>query len=221
MSKQAKVVIGVTSPIWLPVGIAGLVIGMPVYGAITLKRKVSEKMNLDKYSEDPRSFLEKQSKVFLASLTQDKVLQYAEKQMEKSKNILSKYASFIPMLIEANQKMVSHLKSETRKQDEILQLYEPIESKARDIQEKMASLGIELQLAAVDSSDLEWKNDNTSCLGEGEFSCVYKGKLRNDGRKITLLPDVQLHVAVKLFKQPFDFVNQRLYLHTERTIRYV
>jgi hypothetical protein len=219
MSKQTKVVIGVTSPIWLPVGLAGLVIGMPVYGAYAVKRTFSEKSNLEKYSQDPRTVLKKHLENFYGALTDTFVMGYAEKRMEKTKRILSRYASCIPILVEANRKQVSHLRGETRTQGEIEQLYKPIESNCLAEQEKMTPLGIELYPATVDACDLEWKGDMNSCIGKGEFSSVYKGKLKNDERVETLPSNAHLSVAVKLFEQPIDLVNQRFYLCEEQAIR--
>ena len=215
MSKQAKVVIGMTVPIGLPVGVASLVVGMPATGAISLKKQVDKKSKLERYSQDPLSYLKKKCKDFLDSLTEETVLKYAEKQMEKTINTLWKYASYIPKLIEENRKLVSHLQNETRTKSEIERLYEPIEKNSRRVQEQMTLLGIKLYPAKVDVSDLEWQEDMECCLREDESFRVYSGKLKKnerEGKKDT-------NVAVKVFTQPFDFMNQRLFLQEEHKIR--
>jgi hypothetical protein len=83
----------------------------------------------------------------------------------------------------------------------------------------MIPLGIKLCPTTVDASDLDWKEDMDSCIGEGEFSRVYRGKLKNGGRITTLDPNLSLDVVVKVFKQPFDYPNLRLYLNEEMEIR--
>ena len=215
MSRQTKVVIGMTVPIWLPVGVASLVVGMPVIGAYALKKQVDKKSKRERYSQDPRSYLKKKCTDFLESLTEDTVLKYAGKQMEKTFNILWKYASYIPILIEENRKLVSNLRNETRTQGEIERLYEPIEKNSRKVQEQITPLGIRLYPAKVDVRDLEWQNDMEFCLREDEFSRVYSGKLKTNERE----GKKDKNVAVKVFTHPFDFMNQRLLLQEEHKIR--
>ena len=221
MSTKAKILVGATSPIWIPAGIAGFVIGMPVVAGLTLKRKLSEKMKLDIYEEDPREYLEKHSKKFLAARAEEMVKKYVKEQMSKTSSILSTYFEMIPRLIEADKKMVSQLRKEKHNLHKVWQKYNPIRQKSLKIREDILALGIEVCPPTVDARDLEWKEDNDSCLGEGEFSLVFLGKLKNSGRDRSLHSNTNLDVAVKVFKKPFDDLNFRFYLNEETTIKYV
>jgi hypothetical protein len=221
LSTGAKIFVGATSPLWIPVGIAGFVISLPVVTAIAVKNKLSQKRKLDNYTEDPYDFLKQRSRTFLdtSSKMEDAVSKYAKEEMKKTIDILSTYVDMIPRVIEADKKMVSQLCSETRSQDEVLQQYDPIRGRIVKIRMEMIPLGIELCPTTVDERDLYWKKD--SCIGEGDFSSVYPGRLKNGGRNRALDSNAVLDVAVKLFKQPFDYLNSRFYLNEEMKIKYV
>ena len=219
ISITTKVLFGATSPLWIPFGVAGLVIGMPVLGAMAMTRKVSEKKKLGNYQENPCEYLEKRSKKYLERLPKEYVSQYAHRQMENTKKVLSKYGDQIPILIEADRKLVKQLTNETRTKDEILKLYVPIQNSCIQLQKNIIPLGIELFPVTVNARDLEWKKDSEDSFGEGEFSIVYKGKLKNAGENKSQISEIS--VAVKVFKHPFDDPNSRLFLNEEVKIRYV
>ncbi|XP_028400623.1 dual serine/threonine and tyrosine protein kinase-like [Dendronephthya gigantea] len=218
ISTTTKVLFGATSPLWIPFGVAGLIIGMPVFGAMVMKRKVSQKRKLENYQDNPRDYLEKQSQKYLQRLTKEFVLKYAQRQMENTRIVLSKYGDQIPILIEADRKMVKQLTNETRSQDEVLKLYVPVQKSCVEIQKDIIPLGIELFPASVNPRDLEWKKDGEEdSLGEGEFSIVYQGKITNPGGNKSQISEI--NVAVKVFKHPFDDPNSRLFLNEEVKIR--
>jgi hypothetical protein len=177
------------------------------------------KYKLSNYRKDPCAYLEKQSEKFLASLKEDDVYGYAEWQMKKTTEVLTNYTNSIPTLIATKRNMVSKLRSETRSQNEVIQQYTLIQQKSLEVRKNMIPLGIKLCPTTVDARDLNWKEDTDSCIGEGKFSRVYRGKLKNGGRITTLDPNLSLDVVVKVFKQPFDYPNLRLYLNEEMEIR--
>ncbi|XP_028400655.1 serine/threonine-protein kinase STY8-like [Dendronephthya gigantea] len=129
--------------------------------------------------------------------------------MENTKKVLSKYGDQIPILIEADRKLITQLRNDERSQDEVLKVYGPIQKKSVEVIDNIIPLGIELCPATVNASDLEWKE----CLGEGEFSTVYRGKLNN------ALKCSEINVAVKVFKDLFDDPNKRFFLYEEVQIR--
>ena len=223
LSTKAKILVGATSPLWIAVGVAGLVIGMPVVTALAVRKKISERKKLDNYHANPRDYLKKRSRKFLASVskTEEAVVKYAEKKVRETSEVLSTYMNMIPRVIEADREMVSYLRNETRSQDEVLQRYNPIRQQSLEIRTNMVPLGIQVYPATMDQRDLQWKSDRASCLGEGEFSFVYTGKLKNGGRYRNLDPNLNLTVAVKVFKQPLDYLNSRFYLNEEMKLTYV
>jgi hypothetical protein len=216
----AKILLGATSPVWIPVAVVNLIIGMPVLGVLALSNKISGKVKLDKYEKDPRSYLENRSKKFLASLKDEDMLKYAEWQMEKTTVLLTNYMNSIPTLIKTNQRMVFQLVHTNRSQEEVLELYKPIKKDSLEMRKKITPLGIELCPVTVNERDLDWKQDMGSCLGEGEFSRVYRGKLNKPENATRSDSNNSMDVAVKVFKKPFDDSNLRIYINDEMNIRY-
>ena len=221
MRYPAKIFAGVTSPLWIPVGVVGLLIGMPVFGAVSMTNKVSGKIKLEEYRRDRRKYLEKRATKFLDSLQQEDVHRYAEWLMEKTTEKMRKYVDLIPIVIEADRKMISQLLNETRSHDEVLKLYTPMQNKSSQIRNDMTPLGNELCPSTISKCDLEWKERTDTCLGQGEFSYVYRGTIKNAGKIATLDPNLFLDVAVKVFKKELDYSNFRFYLTEEMKIRYV
>ena len=217
----AKILVGATSPVWIPVGVVTLIIGMPILGVLAMGSKVSEKIHDGNYRKDPRDYLEKRSKKFLASLVKDAASRYATWLMEKNTEALKNFTDYIPSLIEANRKMVSQLRSDTRSHVQIMQHHTPIWEESFETRRNMLNLGIKLCPATVDARDLEWKKDTHSFVGEGEFSLVYRGTLKNGGGNTMLGANLFSIVAVKVFEKQFDDANLRLYLNEEMEIRYV
>ena len=224
MSKTAKFLIGVTlSPVWIPVGLVGSIIGMPFVAGFAMKTKLSEQMKLSNYQKTPHDYLKNRSEKFLASSSkvEEVVNEYVIEKMSKTNGILSTYYKMLPRLIKTEWKMISQLRKERRSNVQVLQQYDPIMQESKEIREQMMSLGKKVCPATVNTPDLDWKQDRDSCLREGEFSLVYRGKLRNGGRYRKLDSNTNLDVAVKVFKKQFDDPNSRFYLNEETTITYV
>ncbi|XP_028400624.1 uncharacterized protein LOC114523790 [Dendronephthya gigantea] len=216
ISTTTKVIFGATSPLWIPFGVAGLVIGMPVLGAMAVKRKVTIRKKFDNYQNNPRDYLKKESEKYLERLPKEYVLEYAQRQMENTKMVLSKYGDQIPILIEADRKLVTQLINDTRSQDEILKLYDPIQKKSSEMINKILPWGIEVCPETINASDLEWKRDMNSLIGEGESSTVFKGKLSCPRPRSQTS---KMEVAVKVFQHPFDETNSKFFLYEELKIR--
>ncbi|XP_028400788.1 serine/threonine-protein kinase STY17-like [Dendronephthya gigantea] len=96
-------------------------------------------------------------------------------------------------------------------------MYDPIQKKSLEIIYEILPWGIKLCPATINASDLDWKKDHRSCVGEGEVSTVYKGKLKNLGRNKS--ETSEMNVAVKVFKKQFDEPNSRYFLQEELQIR--
>ncbi len=117
--------------------------------------------------------------------------------------------------------MVSQLRCDARDHVKTMEHYTPIRKESSETRKNMLKLGIKLCPATVDARDLDWKEDTDSFVGEGEFSRVYRGTLKNGGRNKMLDANYSFDVAVKVFKKQFDDINLRLYLNEELMIRYV
>ena len=68
-SVASKVVIGVTSPIWVPIGVVAFVLSVPVVGVVAMKEKLGNWNKIRKYENDKCGFMAKASLEYLLEAT--------------------------------------------------------------------------------------------------------------------------------------------------------
>ena len=196
-----KIVIGVTSPIWLPLSLVGLVIGVPIVGALAIKEKLEDKRKIKKYEENKCAFMALQSIIYLALVRNEIVLQsFVKNQLEDARLCLRQIEARIPELIQADKTLCEQLIDETRSKEEIQKFYQPIMDEGSRLRGQLAVFGI-LQVRASDisSEELDWEQDTSSCLGIGAFGAVYQGTMRRHG--------LVQPVALKVCKEVLDAKN--------------
>ena len=221
LSRSAKILMGATSPFWVPVGIVSLVIGMPVLGALLVKNAVADNKKLKQYENEPRDYFLQRCEKFIDSLTEEKVSMYAQWLLEKTTATLQAYKKAIPTRIQADRALMSQLSNENRSREDVVLKYDPVINRSRTLQRKMLQLGFELCPARVDERHLKWEQTTESVVRDEEFSISYRGELKNCGRVENHDSNHPLQVAVKVFKHKFDDDNLRFYLDEESRIRYV
>ena len=200
-SAAQKVMIGLTSPIWVPVGLAVLVGSVPFMGIRRLKEKVTNWKCSRKYEKDKQSFIVQASREYLRSVAQEQQLWlFVEKELKDVKVYITKVSSCLRELIVADKILCQQLRDEIRSEKEIKELYGPLEEMSVREKEKMALFFIkELQSMEISRNDLEWdRDDPTSLLGNGEFASVYRGTFRLPGQS------EPTQVAVKLWSKELN-----------------
>ena len=85
----AKIFIGFTSPIWIPLGLVALIITAPVLAFAAAKTKLQERKNVKDYEGDKCAYLRKVSKKYLEDSREEKYLELlAKEQMKDAKLFL-------------------------------------------------------------------------------------------------------------------------------------
>ena len=204
LSTTEKVVIGVTSPIWVPLTLVALVIGAPVVGILAIKSKIEDKSRIKKYENDKCAFMAETSAGYLEDATNEKVLKlFVKDQLKEVKLCLKQIEARIPELIEADKMLFEQLADETRSQKEIQELYQPIMNEASEIRGRLALFGLTaIRPLDISSDELDWKEDMSPRLGAGAFAIVYQGKMRSQG--------VEQIVALKVWSEALDAKNASL-----------
>ena len=114
-SAAQKVMIGLTSPIWVPVGLAVLVGSVPFMGVIRLKEKVTNLKRSRKYEKDKQSFIVQASREYLRKMVQEQQLWlFVEEELKDVKVYLTRASSCLRELIAADKILCQLLKDETR-----------------------------------------------------------------------------------------------------------
>ncbi|KAL9963744.1 hypothetical protein ACROYT_G027278 [Oculina patagonica] len=201
LSTTEKVIIGVTSPIWVPLTLVALVVGAPVVGILAIKSKLEDKSRIKKYEKDKCAFMAETSADFLDDATNEKVLKlFVKDQLKEAKLCLKQIEARIPELIQADKMLCKQLGDETRSQEEIQNLYQPIMDEASYIRGHLAVFGLkEIRSIDIRSEELDWKEDMSPRLGCGAFATVYQGKMTKHG--------VEQIVALKVCNEILDAKN--------------
>ena len=115
-----KIIIGVTSPLWVPISIAVGVLSVPVLGVMAIKNKVTDANMLRKYRKNPVGLLSVASIEYLNAMAdQSEMLSFVKPQFEEAQRYLRHVQARIPEIINADRKLISQLEKETRSKEEI------------------------------------------------------------------------------------------------------
>ncbi len=212
-SVAERVIIGVTSPIWVPVGLIVLIVSVPVVGAMLIKEKLEDWSKTREYEKDKCGFMAKASKEYLTEAADEQNLRsYVVEQLKESQVCLKQVVARIPELIEAEKMLCQQLRDEKRSKKDIEDLDIPLYERSLELRERMALFGIkEVRTMDISCSDLEWMKDGSSLLGTGSFASVYRGKLKHQGK--------EQEVALKVWKEELKDSNASVFLDETETLR--
>ena len=209
------VMIGLTSPIWVPFGLVGLAVSVPVVGVMTLKEKVTNMKRSRKYGKEKHRFIVRASQKYLCKVAQEQQLSLiVEEQLKDVHVYLTKVSSRLHELLAADKILCRQLRDETRSKEEIKKCYGRLREMSVREREKMALFSIkELQSMEISRNDLEW--DQASLLGNGASASVYRGTFRLPGQS------EPTQVAMKLWSKELNEHNAIDVLSKTQTLRLV
>ena len=210
-----KVMIGVTSPLWFPIGLVVLVVGVPVLRAIAFKWKLKNWNKTRQYNKDKCAFMAKASQEYLNEVVQEQHLwPFVMEQLKEAQVFLKQVLDRIPQLIEEDKMLCQQLSNENRSKKEVEDFYTPLLEKSVQIRDEMALFDIkEVRTMDISCNDLEWQDD--APLGSGAFASVYRGKLRIRGE------DKPVDVAVKVWNDELDKVTASGFISETEILRLV
>ena len=212
-SVAERVIIGVTSPIWVPVGLVVLIVSVPVVGAMAVKEKYEDWSKTREYEKDKSGFMAKTSKEYLTEAAEEQNLRsFVVEQLKECQVCLKQVVDRIPELIEADKMLCQQLRDENRSQKEIEDFYRPLYQRSLQLRDSMAMFGIkEVGTMDIRCNDLEWDEDGSSLLGTGAFASVYRGKLK--------LHEEEKPVALKVWKEQLNDCNASAFLAETDALR--
>ena len=206
ITTATKVVVGVTSPIWVPFTLVALLIGAPVVGIVAIKNKVQNMLRTKEYVRDKRAYMEAEAEDCLVYATKESVLkELVEDQLKEANLCLKQIEVRIPELIEADKMLCAQLRDERRSKKEIQEKYQPIMDKASDIRGHLAVFAFqEIRAADFSSQELNWKEEMSCRRRCGAFATVYQGKIKRQGEEQT--------AAIKVYSELLDATNASLFM---------
>ena len=193
-----KFIIGVTSPIWFPVGLVVLVVSVPVLGAMAVKEKLEDWNKTRRYNRNKCAYMAKVSKEYLNDAVEEQLLKpFVMEQLREAQVCLDQVLDRIPQLIKEDKMLCQQLKDEKRSKKDVEDFYTPLLNESRQIRNEMALFGIkEIRTMDISCDELEWQDD--AHLGSGAFAAVYRGKLKIRGE------DKPVDVAVKVWNDELN-----------------
>ena len=196
-----KFLVGVTSPIWIPIGLDAFVTGAPVVGIKALTAKLQDKKKLKKYNKDRCAFMTKESSEYLDKVNSKIVLQqFGNEQVREAKLCLERFKARIPELIQADKMLCEQLGGETRGKKQLLDLYQPLLNMASELRGNLAVFGFkEVFGEEISLKTLDWQEDESHRLGCGAFAVVFKGTMTRNG------PNQP--VALKVYSEALNAMN--------------
>lgn len=96
--------IGVTSPIWAPLGLVALTLSLPLIGVISFKETLFDLHKKIQFDKNNVEFMKVAPEEHLSSATNENYLRsYVRKEVKESQAHLSQVVHLIPQLIEADE----------------------------------------------------------------------------------------------------------------------
>ena len=182
----AKMAFAVLDIIFLPLDLLHSVMRVPFLTVMTLAQASQNKKKLKAFKEDRCAFMTKESSAFYLELVNDKIClpMFAQEQLREVHLYLDRIKASIPELIQADKMLYQQLIDETRGKKQLLDLYQPILSKASELRGDLAVFGFkEVFGEDISLKTLDWQEDESHRLGSGAFGVVYKGIMTKYGRK--------------------------------------
>ena len=178
LTTRDKVIIGVLSPIWVPLGL----IVAPAVAIKIIKENIGDKKKIKKYEADKCAFMANLAARYLEEAKCKPALEeFVRKQLQEVKICLQQIQVRIPQLIKADRILCEQLRHEKRKTAVNCNLYKPNLEEFTKLREDFAVFGFKEVVDHISRNELEWKEDASHLLGNGSFACVYKGMMGKGG----------------------------------------
>ncbi|XP_022797797.1 uncharacterized protein LOC111336043 [Stylophora pistillata] len=184
-SVASKVVIGVTSPIWVPVGVVAFLLSVPVVGVVAMKEKLGKWNKTRKYEKDKCGFMAKASLEYLLEAAKEPNLSsLVVEQLTEAQVCLEQVVARIPELIKADRMLCRKLTDDNSSQKK-LDFYRPLHNRSVHLRDKLAVFGIqEVSIMDISCDDLELTDDQISLPGSDTFTTIHRGAFKQRGSLI-------------------------------------
>ena len=139
-----------------------------------------------------------------------KLKPFVEEKLKDAKLYLDRMEARLPEIIKADRDLYEQL---TKEKDE-LSRYQSVFRKVSKHRDELALFGLtDVCAESIDFEKLEWKEEESSCLGHGSFAAVYQGKMRSGDGKVTT-------VALKVSKEGLGVNNAIKIMEEAKNLRY-
>eukprot|EP00058_Branchiostoma_floridae_P008076 XP_002593564.1 hypothetical protein BRAFLDRAFT_88492 [Branchiostoma floridae] len=183
LSTGQKFAIGLTSPIWLPIGIAvSAVVAIPVLAFLDIKavrKKLASEKHLTVYRADKVQYMQQRVATAMQRFSEkENMCQYVRAKLSNAEEFLAKLEKTIPTLIEADRSLVSSLQKEERSNEQLLRTYQPVYKTFRNLQGLLSAFEYQ-QVRDYDISESNITRSGTEVF-DGLFSRMYSVNIQRE-----------------------------------------
>lgn len=217
MTMAQKITIGITSPIWVPIGLFVLVVGAPFVGIKNIKEKLDDLIQIRKYENDKCGFMAEAAEDYLnATRNVDSLTLFVKEQLNQAEHCLKQIEARIPELIYADKMLYEKLKDRDLRValslEDINDLYGPSLASCFDIRGKLALFALkELKFIDISTEDLDLSEESWVHIGCDAFATLHQGKMKRDGHEQS--------VVIKVYKEVLGAKNASLIMEEVESLR--
>jgi hypothetical protein len=186
MMLMEKIIIGITSPLWVPLGIAAFVVALPFIGAIKTKEAFSNRAALDKFLQDRENWSAKLARnridKFLNS--ESKLTAFVESQLVPPSQLVRNLSLLFDKLVDENTLLIQTLENEPRNTQEAEELYGTLWNELCPIVDCSDLFWLETKTFAINWDDLK----SLTMIDRGGFGVVSKAIYKGESVVVKELP---------------------------------
>jgi hypothetical protein len=210
-TKHEKIVLAVTSPLWIPfVSVAGL-IALPFGVVVGVKDLVQQTKKMNDYNSNKLKYMMDWSDMVLDKCSQNTIYKLMEDTYLNDFNMKVKFVceNVIPRQIAADEKFINNFKDDIRSSCEIREKYQPLETSCKYMLGKLLLIYMDY-FSGYRLSHNEIREGEEEIL-KGNFSDVHATEILINGEWIK--------VAVKTLRKPLENIQSYIQLTEVQYLR--
>ena len=207
-----KVLIGVTSPVWIPFALASGIIALPFIAGQAVRNFVHKKTAKKLFAESKEEYMKMKSEEFLKKVVNEKYISsIITENFNEIKINIDEMKSNFSKLIDADMHIILAVLGDGIRLHEAVEYYSEIHSQCPKVRGELSMFTIEEVVPRrIEIQDLIWKGEP---IGRGSFADVYQGYLK-------VCKEEKVEVAVKICNDSLTEKNAHQILSEELILRY-
>jgi len=212
-TKHEKIVLAVTSPLWLPLVIGAGLIALPFGVVVGVKDLVQQTKKMNDYNSNKLKYMMDWSDMVLDKYSQNTIYKLMEDTYLNDFNMKVKFVceNVIPNQIAADEKFINNIKDEMRSSCEIREQYQPLEKSCKCMLGKLLLIYMDYFSGYKLSHNEIREGDRRQEIGKGNFSDVHAAEILINGEWIK--------AAVKTLRKPLDNIQSYIQLTEVQNLR--
>jgi hypothetical protein len=210
-TNHEKIVLAVTSPLWLPLVIGAGLIALPFGVVVGVKDLVQQTKKLNDYNSNKLKYMMDWSDMVLDKYSKDTIYKLMEDTYLNDFNMKVQFVceNVIPRQIAADEKFINNIKDDIRSSCEIRKQYQPLENSCKCMLGKLLLIymnyfsGYRLSHNEIREGEQE--------IGKGNFSDVHATEILINGEWIK--------AAVKTLRKPLENIQSYIQLTEVQNLR--